>query len=115
MQDLGTLGGSNSFALGVNSAGQVIGVSDIAGNKGRHAFVYAYGRMFDIDSPIAGLTGFVAAGINDAMQIVGTAVTASGLTRGLVVTPVPEANGLVMWGVGLAGLALVASHRRRRG
>src|SRR5438128_10063164 len=36
--DLGTLGGSNSSAVAVNTSGQVVGQSGIAGDAASHAF-----------------------------------------------------------------------------
>src|SRR5215207_10175943 len=39
MKDLGTLGGTNSYAYGINDSGQVVGYSDTA-NSGPHAFLY---------------------------------------------------------------------------
>jgi probable HAF family extracellular repeat protein len=68
---LGTLGGSNSQAFGLNDAGQVVG-SSLVNNSGSsiHAFLWQAGRMVDI----GGLPGFRTAeafGINQAGQIVG--------------------------------------------
>ena len=111
MLDLGTLGGTNSFALGVDSLGDVIGLSDIAGNKGQHAFLYSGGKMVDLDNPFSGITSFVAAGINDAMQIIGYGLTATGVTRGFVISPVPDLPGNVGM---LAGLVILAAFARRR-
>lgn len=37
--DLGTLGGSNSSAFGINARGQVVGDSQTAGNTATHAFL----------------------------------------------------------------------------
>ena len=37
MRDLGTLGGTDSYARGINDAGQVVGYFDTAG--GDHAFI----------------------------------------------------------------------------
>ena len=45
--DLGTLGGSTSVALGINSLGQVVGGADLATGF-RHAFLWQNGTMTDL-------------------------------------------------------------------
>jgi probable HAF family extracellular repeat protein len=75
MQDLGTLGGTSSFAYDVNNLGQVVGYSYLAGFDVTHAFLYSGGIMRDLNSLIAGDSGWIlteAYGINDAGQIAGT-------------------------------------------
>ncbi len=62
MSDLGTLGGTSSFATDINNRGQVVGSSD-----GR-AFLYSDGAMTDIG--IAGQNSSAQA-INDRGEIVG--------------------------------------------
>jgi len=58
MQDLDTLGGSNtnSTAYGINDVGKVVGVSDAGpnpdGDQIRHAFLYSGGVMKDLNSLI---------------------------------------------------------------
>ncbi len=47
MTDLGTLGGSNSLAYGVNLAGQVVGYSETAAGE-QHAFLWTKGVMTDL-------------------------------------------------------------------
>ena len=67
--DLGTLGGKNSFALGINALGQVIGASDTAAGQS-HAFLWTKaGGMQDLGT----LGGSVskAFGINASGQVVG--------------------------------------------
>ena len=68
--DLGTLGGVVSIGEGVNSAGQVVGVSYTAAGD-EHAFVYSGGVMHDLGTFGGGNSSF-ASGINDSGQIAGT-------------------------------------------
>ncbi|MGE5735237.1 MAG: hypothetical protein ACM34E_09125 [Acidobacteriota bacterium] len=69
MQDLGTLGGDNASASGINDAGQVIGVSDLPG-KVHHAFLFSNGVMNDLDT-LHGDSFSTASSINSSGQIVG--------------------------------------------
>ncbi|HTQ08645.1 MAG TPA: hypothetical protein VMI31_01100 [Fimbriimonadaceae bacterium] len=70
--DLGTLGGSTSNALGINSHGVVVGSSTTAGGL-THGFVFSGGSMQDIGT--LGGTASTARGINDSGVIVGDADT----------------------------------------
>jgi probable HAF family extracellular repeat protein len=65
---LGTLGGSLTDVLAINSFGQITGDSSIAGDSFVHAFLYTAGRMKDLGTP-----GMNSAGedINDSAQVVG--------------------------------------------
>ena len=85
IQDLGTLGGSNSRAIDINTAGQVIGASQIAGDGATHFFLWsAGGGMVDLNATVnAEITGVVE--INDAGQIIGTYKT--GGPRAFLYTP----------------------------
>jgi probable HAF family extracellular repeat protein len=47
-QDLGTLGGKSSYATAISDNGWVTGYSEIAGNLGMRAFLYANGVMEDL-------------------------------------------------------------------
>ncbi len=49
--DLGTLGGTESFAYAINGLAQVVGASRITGDVSTHAFLYSEGRMIDL-SPL---------------------------------------------------------------
>lgn len=46
--DLGSLGGSETFADSINDLGQVVGTSRLSNDDGSHAFFYANGAMQDI-------------------------------------------------------------------
>lgn len=69
MTDLGTLGGANSYAYGINNGGHVAGASQLAGDAATRAFVYSGGRMTALGT--LGGTNSAAYGINDARHIVG--------------------------------------------
>ena len=112
--DLGTLGGTNSSVLGINSQGQVIGTSDVAGSKVRRSFLYSDGIMQDLSSLFPGLSNFVATGINDAQQIVGSALSKTGFMRGLIVTAVPETDGWLLAATGFGAICLLNRYRRRK-
>ena len=70
--DLGTLGGSESAASGINNNGQVVGYATTA-SGGAHAFIYQHpnGPMQDLGWP--GYNSY-ASGINDQGQVVGEGV-----------------------------------------
>jgi probable HAF family extracellular repeat protein len=70
MFDLGTLGGAQSFAYGVNSAGYVVGKSQTSGGI-YHAFRY-HGETGMVDYNNVIFDSSVAYGINDSGHIVGT-------------------------------------------
>ena len=71
MTDIGTLGGLNSDAKGINNSGDVVGDSD------DRAFLYSAGHMTDIGS-LGGLGGSYAIGINSSGQVVGQASSVNG-------------------------------------
>jgi probable HAF family extracellular repeat protein len=64
---LGTLGGTNSYAMGINDAGQVAGNAQ-RGSGYSHAFLWTGGAMQDLGT--LGLSSF-AYGINAAGNVVG--------------------------------------------
>ena len=73
LQDLGTLGGVYGFANGLNSRGQVVGQSDLAGDLTFHPFSWTKsGGMQDLGT-LGGNNG-QANGLNYAGEIVGKAV-----------------------------------------
>lgn len=82
MQDLGTLGGADSWGLGINNAGQVVGYSTPKGRVTTQAFLYSNGMMQDLGT--LGGSWSQGMGINDAGQVVGNSQTAEGNYRAFV-------------------------------
>ena len=87
IQDLGTLGGTNSAAIDINASGQVIGSSQIAGDAATHFFIWdAETGMQDLNTVISpAITSVVE--INDAGQISGTYTTTGGQSHAFLYTP----------------------------
>jgi probable HAF family extracellular repeat protein len=68
--DLGTLGGTESFAYALNDPGQVVGSSRLPGDTATHAFLYEKGSMKDLSPLNSGNTQTVGpTGINNSGQI----------------------------------------------
>ena len=91
LHDLGTLPwGSSSFALGINNWGQIVGGGD-GYNFYEHGWIFVQGQMYDLNdrlsAPESGWTVTEARAINDAGQIVGTAVDAKGTSHAVVLIP----------------------------
>jgi probable HAF family extracellular repeat protein len=70
--DLGTLGGSSSWAYGINASGQVVGAADTSSGY-QHAFLYSGGMMMDLGT--LGGDSSSAKAINDAGLVVGVSAT----------------------------------------
>ena len=68
MQDLGTLGGTDSFGEAINAAGHVTGSAQITGDGAEHAFLWGGGAMQDLGSIELRSFGL---DINDSGQVVG--------------------------------------------
>ena len=89
VHDLGTLGGPNSRAEGINENGKVVGTAHDASGAAR-AFVYAAGLMSDLNAmipPNSGWTLQIAMAVNDSGQIVGNGTAPDGNTRAFLLTP----------------------------
>jgi probable HAF family extracellular repeat protein len=90
--DLGTLGGPSSYGDGVNTAGQVVGVSDMApgtSDTPTHGFLWEDGTLFDLNDLLVPASGWEitgASGINEAGQIAGMGA-ANGVTHAILLTP----------------------------
>lgn len=75
-QDLGTLGGADSWAQGINNKGMIVGVATDSSGRQR-AFSYASGQMTDIGTLPGGSWSF-AQSVNDNGKLVGFSSSANG-------------------------------------
>jgi probable HAF family extracellular repeat protein len=71
MLDLGTLGGTMGFPRGLNIQGQVIGVSNLAGDQMADPFLWDKTKLIDLRTSTIGGTPFSANAICDTGKIVG--------------------------------------------
>jgi probable HAF family extracellular repeat protein len=69
--NLGTLGGTRSYAADINDNGVVVGRSTVAGDGSERAFVYSGGTMIDLGT--LGGSRSSASSINSAGHVVGSA------------------------------------------
>jgi probable HAF family extracellular repeat protein len=74
MVDLGSLGGKVGFPSWLNNNGQVVGQSNLAGDKKYHPFFWQKGKSMQDLGTLGGSSG-TATWINDAGKIVGGAYT----------------------------------------
>ena len=115
-EDLGSLGGTNSYGLGINRFGTVVGSSALA-NGGGDAFYTVGNAMIDLNSLLpAGsnwqLTG--ANAINDDGWITG-AGTINGQTHAYLLRPnaVPEPSALALFSLGTLAAGWAIQRRKR--
>jgi probable HAF family extracellular repeat protein len=121
-QDLGAIPGlnsggttdSNSTAWGINSNGDVVGISSpaasaVVGGTGGRAFLYTAGTMYDLTSLIAPGsacgTGWQlenAYGINDNRQIVGVGIAPDRREHGYLLTPTTAAAPMAITAASVA-------------
>jgi probable HAF family extracellular repeat protein len=103
MTDLGNLGGTVSFGQCANNRGEVIGQSNLPGDKTFHAFRWRNGKMKDLGT--LGGPDSEAIWINDAGQIAGSADL-----------PAPGIHDAVIWRHGrIKDLGTVAGDPCSRG
>ena len=67
--DLGTLGGRDSQAFGINDGGQVVGSASLKDGS-RHAFLFKNGKMTQL-SPLSNSPASVAYAVNDSGAVAG--------------------------------------------
>jgi len=95
--DLGTLGGTQSFAYAINDSGQVAGSSLTTGDTSSHSFLYNDGKMTDLyPFNSQSVTTVGPTGINNAGQL------ASGLVVNGVYVP-------AILNSGIGGLTVIGS------
>lgn len=78
--DLGTLGGSYSFAFGISPLGDVVGTSATAGGTD-HAFLWRNGIMTDLGTLAGGSGTSAARAVNRHGEVVGSSTTPDGQDR----------------------------------
>jgi probable HAF family extracellular repeat protein len=98
--DLGTLGGTNSYAYGVNNSGRVVGYSQTLGNLATQAFITdANGTGMRTLGTLLGGTNSFAFGINSSGQVTGYSGTVSGFNHAFI----SGANGGALRDLGTLG------------
>ena len=118
--DLGTLGGFNSQAYGINDAGQIVGTSALPGNSIFHAILYSGTGSNNIDlGSLGGISAFAYA-INNSGEIVGNSYPATNnnsifhafIYKNGVMTDI---NGLVLTNSGFTNIRLIDGGGRMPG
>jgi len=96
MIDLG-VPSTESQAQDINDAGQVVGLMRVESGAtnpfANRGYIYENGVVTNLNTLIpagSGLTITIANGVNNAGQIVGTAVDAAGRSHAVVLTPIPD-------------------------
>ena len=113
--DLGTLGGSESWAYALNNNGYVVGSASTPRDSETHAFVWDGSEKTDLGTLPGGYFSS-AFGINDQGIIVGFSLDASGNTHAVEWVPisVPEPSFLVQGMLWSGATALWFFWRRRQ-
>jgi probable HAF family extracellular repeat protein len=79
MIDLGTLGGTCGFVIGLNNRGQVFGLSNLAGDNISDIFFWDRGKLTDLSTPQPAGTLAFANWLDDSGEVVGALDTPTGL------------------------------------
>jgi probable HAF family extracellular repeat protein len=101
LADLGTLGGHFSYAYGVNSFNQVVGLSFNTNDVAPRAALWQTSAWHDLGT--LGGTTSQAYAINDARQVVGVADTAAGQPHAFLFTVDASGNVLTRTDLGVLG------------
>ena len=72
MINLGSFGGTCTFAADLNNEGQIVGISALAGDQFQHAFLWNRGSLNDLSNTIGG-NNAAAIALNDGGDVVGWA------------------------------------------
>ena len=89
MWDMGTLGGQESAAYGINNQGDIVGASATLYDPFMHAFLWRKGKMIDLNRFIPMRSGWIlreARGIDADGKILGLGEY-MGITRAFLLTP----------------------------
>jgi probable HAF family extracellular repeat protein len=81
VEDLGTLGGKNSYAHSINNAGKAVGYSETSSGD-RHAVLWEKGKKIDLGT-LGGVYSNANA-INNAGKVVGYSGTSSGASHAVL-------------------------------
>jgi len=115
MSQLGSAGFTFSQANGINSSGWIVGSATNVSGAPSAALLWNEGVASMLASFVDNADGWTfrsAEGINDAGQIVGFG-TRNGVTRGFLLTPVPEPTSMLLFASGLLLLAGLSRKRRK--
>lgn len=113
--DLGDLGGAFSRSNDVNSAGQIVGMSTIAGEQGVHAALFGLGHspidLNDLVDPLSGWLLEEAMSIDEQGDIVGFGHL-NGEIKAFLATPIPEPKILTLVLVSLGIMSIFVRPKR---